>query len=146
MRENKMDIDVKRGEIIGCFLKKGMETTLRDHEKSLPHAELLQKMVRLGKKDVGHFEAVVKHMNNLLNNKAHEVIDLSGSRNSIAQDSKGYKNLKIIIENKNLKEDKDLLLYTALYHDIGKAIIRPRHGPEGADIIKDSGLKDRKKF
>jgi len=146
MRENKMDIDVKRGEIIRCFLKKGMKTTLRDHEKSLPHVELLQKMVRLGKKDVEHFEAVVKHMNYLLNNNLGEVIDLSGSRNSIAQDSKGYKDIKTIIENKNLKEDKYLLLYTALYHDIGKAIIRPRHGPEGADIIKDSGLKDRKKF
>lgn len=157
MRENKMDIDVKKGEIIRCFLEEGMEKTLENYKESLPHENLLRDIIKShydfkkkgkkGKTDLEHFEDVVRAMNNLLNNKAREVIDLSGSRNSIAQDSKGHKkNLKTIIENKNLKEDKDLLLYTALYHDIGKAIIRPRHGPEGADIIKDSGLKDRKKF
>ena len=156
MRENKRDIDVKRGEIIRCFLEEGMEKTLENYKESLPHENLLMDIIKShydfkkegkkGKTDLEHFEDVVRAMNNLLNNKDHEVIDLSGSRNSIATGSKGYKDLKTIIENKNLKEDKDLLLYTALYHDIGKAIIRPRHGPEGADIIKDSGLADRKKF
>jgi hypothetical protein len=150
MRENKMDIDVKRGEIIEYFKKNGMKKTSKKFKEDLPHAELLQKMASLEKRDVKHFEAVVRHMNNLLDNNLGEVIDLSGSRNSIARDSKGYKNLEKIIVKINKEKDKEdiktFLLYTALYHDIGKAIIRPRHGPEGADIIKDSGLKDRKKF
>ncbi|MCZ7385864.1 MAG: hypothetical protein O8C63_14125 [Candidatus Methanoperedens sp.] len=70
---------------------------------------------------------------------------------------KGYQdfvsNIREFDERQSIKEmvpsgenEKNLLLYTALYHDIGKIVIKARHGSFGGDIIKNSGRVDRLKF
>ena len=143
-------------DIINYFLNNGMENTLEKEkcQVNIPHVQLFEKirdnhkLKKKGEKwktDLEHIQDVVKAMDNLLNNNLSELIDTSGDGNSINMDSNEYKNLKRIIEKLH-RADKDFLLYTALYHDIGKAIIKPRHGPEGADIIKDSELEQRKLF
>lgn len=121
---------------------------------ALPHKELLCRIVewhckaedeakkaegKIPRTDFNHFEDVVKYMNALLDRKFSKILDQKSLK------SKEFKNLEEIIVNLNAKA-KPLLLCTAVYHDIGKAIIRPRHGPEGADIIKDSGYEDRERF
>jgi len=131
----------------------------------LPHKEVFNKLVtpadkarakkkregqELPRTDLEHIEAVVACMDKLLGYDYGEVLDLKSQctrprKSRKLEESGEFESLKEIVENLN-KETKEILLCIALYHDIGKAIIRPRHGPEGADIIKDSGDKDREKF
>ncbi|MEN4006218.1 MAG: hypothetical protein PQ964_02475 [Methanobacteriaceae archaeon] len=121
---------------IDYFLKNGMIKTLEKYDKELPHIEFFKKMV---KTDIDHIEIVVEKMNSLLEGKFDEVVENKD------RSPKEYCELINIISS--LEDDeKNFLLFTALYHDIGKSIIRPRHGPEGADIIKDSGYVERKRF
>jgi|LGVF01.1.fsa_nt_gb hypothetical protein len=133
--------DEKGCAIIMEFKANRMVAALKTYNDDLPHAELLQKIE--DKKVIKHIEDVVKHMYNLLYNRHDEVLNLNGTENSI--DPNVHDVLKDIIVHFKEK-DKYRLLYTALYHDIGKAVIKARHGPEGADIIKDSCLEDREKF
>ena len=63
----------------------------------------------------------------------------------LREESKNLKKLTEIVQKLDPKTQK-FLLCTALYHDIGKAVMRPRHGPEGADIIKGSNSENRKRF
>lgn len=133
-------------DIINCFLENKLEKALNDCGGSLPHKNLFDRIVRHKggaiKTDPKHIHDVVTAMNNLLKGNFGKVIDLGGY---IDQSSEEYKCLEKIT-NELKRDDKYFLLYTSLYHDIGKAIIRPRHGPEGADIIKDSSLDDRANF
>lgn len=128
--------DMTVREILNCY--------------ELPHKELFDKILQWhdetkGKDpktrtDLEHFEDVVKCMNVLLKGDfPSEILEkkLKGSDE--------YRQLEDIIAQLD-EGEKALLLCIALYHDIGKAILRPRHGPEGADIIKDSGYEDRKSF
>jgi len=116
-----------------------------------PHKDLLDSIIEShhkakaerirGKTDLEHIEDVVGYMNKLLDKRFEDVLVLD----SKSRKSDEYGNLEEIV-GKLDREAQGLLLCTALYHDIGKAIIRPRHGPEGADIIKDSGSEDRERF
>ena len=124
---------------------------LNCHKDELPHEALFDKILQWhdetkGKRpkdrtDLEHFEDVLKYMNVLIKKDdfPSEILDkkLKGSDE--------YRQLEDIIAKLDEVEEA-LLLCTALYHDIGKAILRPRHGPEGADIIKDSGYEDRERF
>jgi hypothetical protein len=113
-----------------------------DNFKGIPYNDLF----REEEEDLEHIRKVVEAMNNLINNKFNELLNLSGHDDRVSQKSGGYyKILEELICNLT-EEDKDLLLCASLYHDIGKSMIRPRHGPEGADIIKDSGLDVRREF
>lgn len=138
-----MKIEIKRMDIIECFLKKGMNKTLVNYKYVLPHANLFEEIINhhelrkngeIWKTDLEHIEDVVKAMDNLLKKELDKLID-----------TPEYGNLERIINPLN-DDDKYFLLFAALYHDIGKAIIKPRHGPEGADIIKDSKLEQRELF
>ncbi len=88
-----------------------------------------------GRKTSEHVRKVVEKLDNLLEGKIEEVIEMQ---------SQNCDFLKIIDSIED--HEKNLLLCAALYHDIGKSIIFPRHGPEGADVIKDSGQKEREQF
>lgn len=130
------------------FKKKGMNGMLKSYEGKLPHeqifADLAKPVPPACKFDKKHIKKVVGKMNSLLKPRLGDVLDLNPkSKGSIPFERVGP--LEEIIKKLDERE-KHLLLYTALYHDIGKAINRPRHGPEGADVIKDSGLEERKKF
>lgn len=97
-----------------------------------------------------HIEGVVDFMNILLNYKELKITDQKHPNyNQIIDQLLNHYQFKLIgnIINKiNTKSKKDILLYTALYHDIGKIVVKARHGPIGADIIKDSGEPERKRF
>jgi hypothetical protein len=97
-----------------------------------------------GKKTSDHVKKVVEKLNHLLNGKISEVIEMETSGCKVSEDYTECKMIKDMVELDPV--EKELLLCTALYHDIGKSIIFPRHGPEGADVIKDSGPQDRKLF
>jgi len=131
----------------------------------LPHKEVFNRLVEMHHKakdeakregreapgtDLEHIGAVVQCMGELMEGDYTKILDLDSKcigteRLKRLKRTKEFESLREVVENLN-KEAKELLLCTALYHDIGKAIIRPRHGPEGADIIKDSGYKDREMF
>lgn len=85
-----------------------------------------------------HIESVVNAMYKLLFENKNFILQQ-------VKDHKEFKHLEEILNNLNDRERK-ILLYTALYHDIGKGVIQPRHGPEGGDIIKDSSSYEREKF
>jgi hypothetical protein len=53
------------------------------------------------------------------------------------KDQKGKCTIKEDGSGKFNDQERDFLLMCALYHDIGKLFIKARHGPEGADILKD---------
>lgn len=91
-----------------------------------------------GKKTSEHVRSVVEKLYYLLNNKINEVIEF--------KDPDRCESLRKKIELGISDPEKRMLLCAALYHDIGKSIIFPRHGPEGADVIKDSGQKERNQF
>ena len=100
-----------------------------------------------------HIEGVVDFMNILLNYKELESNENSRQKcpnfNLIIDQLLNHCQFKLIgniVSKINTKSKKDFLLYTALYHDIGKIVVKGRHGPIGADIIKDSGEKERKRF
>jgi hypothetical protein len=97
-----------------------------------------------------HIEGVVDFMNVLLNYREFEkYVQKHPNFKLIVDILLNHCQFKLIgnIVNKiNTKSKKDLLLYTALYHDIGKIVVKARHGPIGADIIKDSGETEREKF
>ena len=126
-----------------------MERFLADFDA--PHKDILNRIIeshhkakaesRNGKTDLEHIQEVVGYMNKLLDKRFKDVLVLD----SKSRKSDEYGNLEEIVGNLDREAD-GLLLCTALYHDIGKAIIRPRHGPEGADIIKDSDSEDRERF
>lgn len=120
----------------------------------LPHKQVFDRLVELHHKVkaearkegeqpprtvLEHIHEVLIYMDKLLGRKYSEIFD------SQCMGSAELQNLSEIVEELN-EEARSFLLWTALYHDIGKAVIKARHGPEGADIIKDSGDRDRERF
>jgi hypothetical protein len=137
-------------EIINTFIEKEMKVALKEFSKTLPHSGFL-KAIAKSKRDSNHVREVIKKMSFLLYNKVNEVVEVDGPKedvtgDTISENPTAYNKLIDILKNNLSNEDKKLLLYAALYHDIGKSIIKPRHGPEGADVIKDSGRKEREQF
>lgn len=129
--------------LIEEFKEKGMDVLLKSYGDKLPHKEILDDLSK-NKRLKEHVEKVVRYMNNLLELNLGAVFNLnSKSKGSIL--SKELDPLREIIARID-NEEKKILLFTSLYHDIGKVINKPRHGPEGADLIKDSGREDRIKF
>lgn len=103
-------------------------------KEQLPHWQIFEKIQ--ANKDLRiHTEKVVESMSKLLNK----------DRDIMPDNEENLKVLKEIIDDA-VNKDKLLLSYTALFHDIGKEVIQARHGPEGADVIKDSGVEERGKF
>ena len=104
-----------------------------------------------GSKTSDHVKKVVEKLDHLLKGETAEVImmetpdGVASNGREIFNDYRECNVLKTIVDGLS-EQEKKLLLCAALYHDIGKSIIFPRHGPEGADVIKDSGPKERKQF
>jgi hypothetical protein len=120
--------------------------SLAEINENLPHYALFEKMKvddEMIKEDykrvLNHVLRVVKAMDALVEGKHGEILD-----ENIVKNNNEYRALVRTI-NKLIKR-KYFLMYLSLYHDIGKSIAKSRHGPEGADIIKDSGSKERKQF
>lgn len=121
----------------------------------IPHKEVFDRLIELHyqakakaisernkppRTDLEHIQEVVIYLNHLIEERFEEVIDLKGKAGEFGSLDVLRKKVEIA------KQKSDFLLCTALYHDIGKAVIRPRHGPEGADIIKGSNSENRKRF
>ncbi len=101
------------------------------YSSKLPHLALFKVLP-----DKKHVNAVGDYMNRLMSRKIDEVVDLP---------PESEEKLKEIATTASEK-DRDFLLYTALYHDIGKAVTLPRHGAVGADIILHTESEERKQF
>lgn len=136
-------------QIIDCVLERSLAECLGITEFQIPHQALFNKIRAEddanrkrsdpGKGILDHIQSVIEAMNNLFDGKFDKILDESISKRNVE-----YRTLKKIVES--LEKRKYFLLYAALFHDIGKSIIKPRHGLEGADIIKDSGIGERQQF
>jgi hypothetical protein len=116
--------------ILEAFLSGGIDAVLTIHSAKVPHVGLFEKI-----DDKIHISHVGTFMNKLVTGKLEEVVDLP------QKEKQSLTNLACVSE-----EERQFLLYTAMFHDIGKAINRPRHGAVGADVILNSEFEDRKRF
>lgn len=132
LNEMKTEVDLK---VDGALVNKFMAT--------MENGEL--NVYKRGRKTSDHVRKVVEKLDYLLNGDIAKAIDMETPESEIFKDYNECKVLKTIVD-KLSPQEKKLLLCAAFYHDIGKSIIFPRHGPEGADVIKDSGSKERKQF
>ena len=149
-----------RLDIINNFIDQGMKAVLERHPDELPHSVIFSDLVKRIEEEskrtgddskylLDHIQNVVRNMCYILNKKFYEVLDESVFENYKNEDfdkARGYLGSLENLIKKLDDEDKCFLLYTALYHDIGKPNIKSRHGVEGAEIIKDSNSEDRKRF
>lgn len=115
--------------------KRQLNSWIEKYEAYLPHEELLRKLLK-PEGDRKHIIRVVKCMDCILKNDFDSILGVRPEQRGQVGE------ITIRLDDR----ERTLLLWAALYHDIGKAILRPRHGPEGADLIRDSGRIDRKKF
>ncbi len=115
---------------------------MEKYKEIVPYIDLF---LNMKDKDLIHIQKVMDMIDNLLEDRYDEVLNTSESGDRVSKKFKGYTDL-IDIAGKLSEDDKRLLRCAAIYHDIGKSLIRARHGPEGADVIKDSGRKARKQF
>ncbi len=122
-------------EIIDDLLTHGLVSTLSAHITDLPYVDIFN-LVNTDKVFVTHIDAVIANMNKLLEGSIDAVVDLPPEDRA--------KLAKIIASIP--KDEKVFLLFTALYHDIGKAINKPRHGAVGADLILRSKGPIRRQF
>jgi hypothetical protein len=122
---------------VDTFLANPFEVALDMHYKEIPHADIFNLFVidPKHKFDTDHVKDVLYYMRNLLNGDIDTVVDLP---------QKDKETLQRIIPSD--ESEKTFLLYTALYHDIGKAINKPRHGAVGSDLILRSRGPIRKQF
>lgn len=134
--------------VLSGWIKSEFNVPWCEKYDTLPHRTLLDK---IGTNTIlkEHTEKVIDTMYILLNYQDKKVRDIARNLNhdyiTYIEKIHNFKLIKNIIDKLD-EEQKNFLLYSALYHDIGKIVTIPRHGSIGADIIKNSGREERPKF
>jgi hypothetical protein len=132
-------------DVINSIINDENINSLKTIPSNYPYCNLFSGTTGIDDYALNHIKKVVAGMYDILYNDCKKIFCSSDPEQDINRESEDYKFIRQIVSE--LREDnKVFLLYAALYHDIGKSKIRPRHGVEGADIIKDSKKAERDYF
>lgn len=132
---------------VSQLLKKGYPQINDPIWEKLPFADLHNRVWNNDKHYQTHGPKVLKAMNILLSNQPEKLFERINGKRDLARFRNEIDKMRItIFGNWDEDEFSCFMRLTALYHDIGKCIIRERHPTIGWYIVKYMNTKEKHKL